>query len=81
MINYEIISEKSVSIQVDKNVNSEEMQHMALLIEALTEGNPKAKISFQLQTGLPMKRIKNIEKLCESIPNHYSIEKLEKIAC
>lgn len=78
MINYEILSEKSVSINVDKDVSNKEMEHMSLLIEALTDGNPTAKIYFQVQKGISLHRIKIIERLCESIPNHYTIEQLEK---
>tara|TARA_R110002074_G_scaffold104764_6_gene226303 strand:+ start:5203 stop:5454 length:252 start_codon:yes stop_codon:yes gene_type:complete len=76
MIAYELQEENSISIQIGKDVSREDMTSIDFTIEALTEGNPNTTIRLRLQDGISIHWIEHLERLCENIPNSYSIERV-----
>jgi len=76
MIAYDIQEENAISIQIAKDISKDEMTSIDFTVEALTEGNPNTNIRFRLQEGIPIRWIQHLERLCEGIPNSYSMERV-----
>jgi len=73
MIRYSINRNLSLNIKIEERVSEEEMKNLTFNIEALVGSNRNMTIRFQLEEGLPIKWVKYVQRLCESLPNVYRI--------